>query len=85
MMSWTSVVVAEFGRIIDISLRTGFSKREVTREIIFVPHSKCELTPILLKIGKIKSTQFLHTSASKFSNGSLPKHTLLQPEFEFLF
>ena len=39
----------------------------------------------VIKISKIQFTQFLHTSANKFSHGSLPKHTLLQPEFEFLF
>ena len=37
------------------------------------------------KISKIQFTQFLQTSASKFSHGSLPNHTLLQAEFEFLF
>ena len=39
----------------------------------------------VIKISKIQFTQFLQTSASKFSHGSLPNHTLLQAEFEFLF
>ena len=39
----------------------------------------------VIKISKIRFTQFLQTSASKFSHGSLPNHTLLQAEFEFLF
>ena len=31
------------------------------------------------------STHFLHTPSSRFSHGSLLNHTLLQPDFEFLF
>ena len=30
-------------------------------------------------------THFLHTPSSRFSHGSLLNHTLLQPDFEFLF
>ena len=39
----------------------------------------------VIKISKIQFTQFLQTSAIKFSHGSLPNHNLLQAKFEFLF
>ena len=39
----------------------------------------------VIKISKIQFTQFLQTSASKFSHGRLPNHSLLPAEFEFLF
>ena len=39
----------------------------------------------VIKISKIQFSQFLHTSASKFSHGRLPNHSLLPAEFEFLF
>ena len=43
------------------------------------------LFPTVIKINQIQFVQFLHTTASKLLHGSLPKHILLQPEFEFLF
>ena len=39
----------------------------------------------VIKISKIQFSQFLHTSASKFSHGRLPNHSLLPAKFEFLF
>ena len=39
----------------------------------------------VIKVSKIQFSQFLHTSASKFSHGRLPNHSLLPAEFEFLF
>ena len=39
----------------------------------------------VMKIRKIQFSQFLHTSASKFSHGRFPNHSLLPAEFEFLF
>ena len=39
----------------------------------------------VIKISKIKFTQFLHTSSSKFFLRALPRHYMLQPMLNILF